>query len=62
MRLGSRNRRQWIGELACVLVRFDHVARAIVNANHSIMWPGWIVRSEFRLRKTQAAQEKMAAK
>jgi hypothetical protein len=24
-------------ELARVLVRFDHVARRIVNANHSIM-------------------------
>ena len=27
----------WALELARVLVRFDHVARFIVNANHSIM-------------------------
>ena len=26
-------------ELACVLVRVDHVARRIVNANHSIVCP-----------------------
>jgi hypothetical protein len=25
-------------EIACVLVRLDHVARFIVNANHSVMW------------------------
>jgi hypothetical protein len=24
-------------ELACVLMRFNHVARFVVNANHSIM-------------------------
>jgi hypothetical protein len=27
-------------EIARVLVRFNHVARFIVNANHSIMWAG----------------------
>jgi len=26
--------------IARVLVRFDHIARLIVNANHSIMWGG----------------------
>ena len=26
----------WLFEIALVLVRFDHVARGIVNANHSI--------------------------
>jgi len=25
-------------EIARVLVRFNHVARFIVNANHSVMW------------------------
>ena len=27
-------------EIAFVFVRFDHVARRIVNANHSIIWNG----------------------
>jgi len=26
----------WLFEIALVLVRFDHVARGIVNANHSV--------------------------
>ena len=29
--------RSWLFEIALVLVRFDHVASIIVNANHSIM-------------------------
>jgi hypothetical protein len=26
-----------LSEIACMLVRFDHVARFIVNANNSVM-------------------------
>jgi hypothetical protein len=26
-----------LSELSCLLVRLDHVARSIVNANHGIM-------------------------
>jgi hypothetical protein len=31
------DRRSWFFELALVLVRFDHVASFIVNANHRRM-------------------------
>jgi hypothetical protein len=34
---GQKQWALWFLELARVLVRFDHVARRIVNADHSIM-------------------------
>ena len=36
-RITSAFRRSWFFEIALVFVRFDHVARFIVNANHGIM-------------------------
>jgi hypothetical protein len=32
-----RQARSWLFEIALVLVRFDHDARVIVNANHGII-------------------------
>jgi hypothetical protein len=36
---GTPSRRSPLFELAIVLVRFDHVVRLIVNANHAIVRP-----------------------